>query len=60
MLDTGGHSELCRVKDGDNHDNFVVVVIMTEYIVGHLLKAVTCHHLLLKFAHAAYSRVCYN
>jgi len=36
------------VKDGDNHDTFAVVVIMTEYIVGHILKAITYHHLLLK------------
>jgi len=47
MLDIGGHSELW-VKDGDDHDTFVVVVIMTEYIVGHILKAITYHHLLLK------------
>jgi len=33
--------------DGDNHDIFVVVVIITEYIVGHVLKAITYHHLLL-------------
>jgi len=42
-----GHSEQW-VKDGDNHDTFAVVVIMTEYIVGHVLKAITYHHLLLK------------
>ena len=47
MLDIGGHSELW-VKDGDNHDTFAVVVIMTDYIVGHILKAITYHHLLLK------------
>jgi len=46
-LDIGGHSEL-QVKDGDNHNTFVVVIIMTEYIVGHILKAITYHHLLLK------------
>jgi len=43
-----GHSELW-VKDWDNHDTFVVVVIMTEHIVGHILKAIIYHHLLLKF-----------
>jgi len=47
MLDIGGHSELW-VKDGDNHNTFAVVVNMTEYIVGHILKAITYHHLLLK------------
>jgi len=47
MLDIGGHSELW-VKDGDNHDTFAVIVVMTEYIVGHVLKAITYHHLLLK------------
>jgi len=32
----------------------ILVVIMTEYIVRHALKAITFHHLLLlKFAHAA-------
>jgi len=46
-LDKGGHSELW-VKDGDNHNTFAVVLIMTEYIVGHVLKAITYHHLLLK------------
>jgi len=51
-LDIGGDLELW-VKDGDNHDTFVVVVIMTEYIVGHILEAITYHHLLLKFVHAA-------
>jgi len=30
-LDIGGHLELW-VKDGDNHDTFVVVVIMTEHM----------------------------
>ena len=34
MLDIGGHSELWA-KDGDYHDTFAVV-IMTEYIVGHV------------------------
>jgi len=52
MLDIGGHPELW-VKDGDDHDNFVVVVIMTEYIVGHILKALNYHHLLLKIAYTA-------
>jgi len=47
MLNMGGHSVLW-VEDGDDHDTFVVVVIMTEYIVGHVLKAITYHHLLLK------------
>jgi len=46
-LDIGGHSELGG-KDGDNHDTFAVVVIMTEYIVGNVLKAIIYHHLLLK------------
>ena len=46
-LDIGGHSELW-VKDGDDHDTFAVVVNMTEYIVGYVLKAVTYYHLLLK------------
>jgi len=36
-------------KDGDDHNTFAVVVIMTEYIDGHVLKAITYHHLLLKF-----------
>jgi len=36
------------VRDGDNHDAFAVAVNMTEYIVGHVLKAITYHHLLLK------------
>jgi len=47
MLDIGGYSEFW-VKDGDNLDTFVIVVNMTEYIVGHVLKAITYHHLLLK------------
>jgi len=47
MLDIGGHLELW-VRDGDDHDTFAVVVIMTEYIIGHVLKAITYHHLLLK------------
>jgi len=45
-FDIGGHLELW-VKDGDDHDTFTVVV-MTEHIVGHILKAITYHHLLLK------------
>jgi len=47
MLNIGEHSKLW-VKGVDNHDTFVVVVNMTEYIVGHVLKAITYHHLLLK------------
>jgi len=43
----GGHSE-SWVKDRDDHDTFAVVVFMTEHIVGHILKVVTYHHLLLK------------
>jgi len=43
----GGHLKLW-VKDGDDCDTFVVVVIMTKDIVGHVLKDITCHHLLLK------------
>jgi len=46
-LDIGGHLELW-VKDGDDHNTFAVVVTMTEYIVEHVLKVITCHHLLLK------------
>jgi len=46
-FDIGGHSELW-VKDGDNHDTLAVVVNMTEYIVGHVLKAITYYHLLLR------------
>jgi len=46
-LGIDGHSELW-VKDRDNHNTFVVVVIMTEYIAGHVLKAITYHHFLLK------------
>jgi len=46
-LDIGGHSELW-VEDGDNHDAFAVFVIMTEYNVGHILKAIPYHHLLPK------------
>jgi len=44
-LDIGGHLEFW-VKD--DHDTFAVVVVMTEHIVGHILKAITYHHLLLK------------
>jgi len=53
-FDISGHLELW-VKDGDDHDTFVVrvVVIMTEHIVGHILKVITYHHLLLKIVHAA-------
>jgi len=57
MLDIGGHSKLW-VKDVDNHDTFVVVVIMTEYIVGHILKAITYHHLLLKICTCGTIRGC--
>jgi len=46
-LDIGGHSELW-VKDGDNRNTFAVVVIMTEHIIGYILKAITYYHLLLK------------
>jgi len=35
------------VEDGDDPNTFVVVVIMIEYIVGHVLKAITYHHLFL-------------
>ena len=45
-LDIGRKSELW-VEDGDDHNTFVVAVIMTEYIVGHALKVITYHHLLL-------------
>ena len=46
MLNIGGHLELWA-KDGSDHDTFAVVIIMTEYIVGYVLKAITYHHLLL-------------
>jgi len=46
MHNIGEHSKL-GVKDGDDHDSFAVVVIMTEHIVGHVLKALTYYHLLL-------------
>jgi len=46
-LNIGGHSEMWA-KDGDDHNTSAVFVIMTEYIVGHILKAMTYHHLLLK------------
>jgi len=56
-LDIGGHLE-SGVKDGDDHDTFVVVVIMTEYIVGHILKAITYHHLLSKICTCGTIRGC--
>jgi len=43
MLNIGGHLELW-VEDGDDHNTSAVVIILTEYIVGHI----TYHHLLLK------------
>jgi len=55
-LDIGGHSELW-VKDGDDHNTFAVV-IMTEHIVGHVLKAITYHHLLLKICTCGTIRGC--
>jgi len=57
MLDMGGHSE-SWVKDGDDHNTFVVVVIMTGHIVGHVLKVVTYHHLLLKICTCGTIRGC--
>jgi len=57
MLDIGGHLELW-VKNGNNHDTFTVVVIMTEYIFGNVLKAITCHHLLLKICTCGTIRGC--
>jgi len=57
ILDIGGHLELW-VKDGDNHNTFAVVVIMTEYIVGYVLKAITYHHLLLKICTCGTIRGC--
>jgi len=57
MFDIGEHSELW-VKDGDDHDAFVVVVIMTEYIVKHVLKIITYHHLLLKICTCCIIRGC--
>ena len=60
MLNIGGYSELW-VEDGDDHDTFAVVVILSEYIVGHILKAITYHLLLLKILHMwHYSKVHYN
>ena len=56
-LDIGGHSELW-VKDGDNHDTFAVVIIMKEYIIGHVLKATTYHQLLLKICICGTIRGC--
>jgi len=47
MLNIDGHLELW-VKDGDDHNIFAVVVIMTECIVAHILKAITYYHLFLK------------
>jgi len=55
-LDTGGHSELW-VKYWDNHDTFAVL-IMTEYIVGHVFKAINYHHLLLKICTCSTIRGC--
>jgi len=57
MLDIGGHSELW-VKDGGDHDTFAVVVIMTKHIVGHILKTITYHHLLLKICTCSTIRGC--
>jgi len=54
MLNIGGYS----VKDGDNHDTFAVVFIMTEYIVGHVLKGITYNHLLLKICTCGTIRGC--
>jgi len=39
-------------------DTFAVVVIMTEYIVGHVLKAIIYHHLLLKICTCGTIREC--
>jgi len=52
-LDIGWHSELW-VKDGDNHDTFAVA----EYIIGHVLKAITYHHLFLKICTCGTIRGC--
>jgi len=57
MLYIGGHSELW-VKDGDNHDTIAVLIIMTEHIVEHVLKAITYHHLLLKICTCGTIRGC--
>jgi len=54
MIDIGGHSELWVE---DDHDTFAVV-IMIEYIVGHVLKAITYHHLLLKICTYGIIRGC--
>jgi len=42
MLDIGGHLELW-VKDGDDHYTVAVIVIMREYSVEDVLKAITYH-----------------
>jgi len=39
-------------------DTFVVVLIMTEYIVGHVFKGITYHHLLLKICTCGTIRGC--
>jgi len=57
MLDIGGHLELW-VKGGGDHDTFAVVVTMTDYIVAHILKAINCHHLLLKICTCGTIRGC--
>jgi len=57
MLDISGHLELW-VKDGDNHNTLAVVVIVTEYIVGHVLKVITYHYLLLKICTCGTIREC--
>ena len=60
MFDTGGHLKLW-VEDGEEHNTYVVVVIMIEYTVECALKAITFHHSLLFNLHTwHYSRVHYN
>jgi len=56
-LNIDRHSELW-VKDGNDHDTFAVVVNMTEYIVGHILKAIIYYHLLLKICTCGTIRGC--
>ena len=56
-LDIGGHSEMW-VNNGDDHDTFAVVVIMTEHIAGHVLKVETYYHLLLKICTCGTIRGC--
>jgi len=51
-----GRQSKLQVEDGEDHDLFGVVVIMTECIVGRAMKAITCHH--LTFAKLTYVQWC--